>query len=147
MTDFVNSWPTARTHHRCSMCRRLIRPGESYWRQAGLDRSTAWTNVTCAHCERMVYAYCRDVGESEWIGEVFVEWLADEHPNLYTLMRARWAFPDGALVGLPFGSRCVECGTRVEFRRRWCGPCDEQRIARIGQQLTDLRREFSEAAS
>ena len=56
MTAFVDSWPTARKRHRCGLCWRFIEPGEAYWRQAGLD-GTAWTNKTCEHCERLMWAY------------------------------------------------------------------------------------------
>lgn len=30
-------------------------------------------------------------------------------------------------VHVPFGSRCRDCGCRVEWLRLWCGPCDEAR--------------------
>ena len=69
MTDYVDAWPTARKRHRCDVCRRAVLPGETYWRQAGLDRGSAWTNRTCEHCELVVWAYCRVMGESEWDGE------------------------------------------------------------------------------
>ena len=63
MTEYVDSWSTARKRHRCELCWRFIEPGESYWRQAGLDRGAAWTNKTCEHCERVVWAYGRS---HEW---------------------------------------------------------------------------------
>ena len=69
MTAYVDAWPTARKRHRCGVCRRTILPGETYWRQAGLDRGSAWTNRTCEHCERVVWACCRVTVESEWDGQ------------------------------------------------------------------------------
>ena len=41
MTDYVDAWPTARKRHRCGVCRRAVLPGETYWRQAGLDRGSS----------------------------------------------------------------------------------------------------------
>lgn len=131
MAEFVDSWPTARKRHYCGICYRSIQPGETYWRQAGFD-GNAWTNKTCEHCERVEWAYLRSVMESEYDREDIIEWwLPDEYPAVYAQMLAGWRFPDGELVPLPFGSRCHDCGCRVEFRRLWCGPCDERRIARI----------------
>lgn len=143
MTDFVDSWPTARTHHRCGLCWRFIEPGESYWRQAGLDRGAAWTNKTCEHCERVVWAYGRSGGEYEWEPECVVEWLEDEYPAVAASRDAGWRFPDGEQLPVPFGSRCIECGCRVEFRRLWCGPCDENRIATLNRQFAEISATLS----
>ena len=82
MTDYVDSWPTARRRHRCGLCCRSILPGETYWRQASLDHGQAWTHKTCEHCERVAWASCRVTGESEWDGENAIEWLSDEHPTV-----------------------------------------------------------------
>ena len=71
MAEFVDAWPAARKRHRCGMCSRWILPGETYWRQAGFDAGRAWTNKTCAHCERTVWMYGRVGGDSgrapEWV--------------------------------------------------------------------------------
>ena len=69
MTDYVDSWPTARRRHRCGVCCRSTLPGETYWRQASLDHGQAWTHKTCERCERVACAFCRVTGESEWDGE------------------------------------------------------------------------------
>lgn len=140
MTDYVDGWPTARRRHRCGVCRRSILPGEAYWRQAGLDRSGAWTSKTCEHCERSVYAYGRAGGEWEWEPECIVEWLADDHPAVYAQMLAGWRWPDGDLVPLPFGSRCVGCGDRIQFRNLWCVPCDDARIERLNGQFAAIEQ-------
>ena len=140
MTAYVDSWPTARKRHRCGLCRRCIEPGESYWRQAGLDCATAWTTKTCAHCERVVWAWGRSNSESEWDPECVAEWLEDEHPSIAAARTAGWRFPDGYLTALPFGSRCIECGRRVEFRNLWCAPCDEERILRLDRQFAEIIR-------
>lgn len=140
MTEFVDSWPTARKRHRCGVCGRFIEPGEAYWRQAAFDAGDAWTNKTCEHCERVAwrYRYSRKSYEDEYDVEWVYEWLEGEHPSVLASMQARWRFPDGDLMPVPFGSRCLDCGCRVEFRRLWCGPCDERRIARIGAQLAGI---------
>ena len=145
MTDYVDAWPTARIRHRCGVCRRSILPGETYWRQAGLDRSEAWTSKTCEHCERVAWAYCRVMGESEWDSECALEWLSDEHPSDLAALAAGWRWPDGDLVPVPFGSRCTDCRTRVEFRTLRCPPCDDKRITRIETGVRDIAAAFEEA--
>lgn len=148
MAESVDSWPTARKRHRCGVCSRFIEPGEAYWRQAVFDAGDVWTNRTCEHCERVVWRYGREVcDEDEWLVDWVHEWLEDEHPNVRASMQAGWRFPDGYLMPVPFGSRCHDCGCRVEFRRLWCGPCDERRIARIGAQLAALSAAFEEQRS
>ena len=145
MTDFVDSWPTARTGHRCGVCGRLVLPGETYWRQAGLDRGAAWTNKTCAHCESVVHAYCRAYGEDEWCPEGVTEWAVDYDLTWLAAMRAGWRYPDGELAPFPYGSKCIDCGVRVEFRRLWCDSCDAARIARINQQFEGISAELDQA--
>ena len=145
MTDYVDSWPTARRRHRCGACCRSILPGETYWRQAGLDHGQAWTNKTCEHCERVAWAFCRVTGESEWDGENAIEWLSDEHPAVLAAFAAGWRWPDGDLVPVPFGSRCVDCRARVEFRALWCPPCDDKRITRIEQGFRAIAAAFEDA--
>lgn len=139
MTEYVNHYPTARKRHRCGSCWRLIEPGESYWRQAGLDRGTAWTTKTCEHCERVVWAYGRSGGDYEWELACVAEWLKDEHPGVSASRDAGWRFPDGELLPVPFGSKCIECGCRVEFRHLWCQPCDENRIDTLNRQFAEIR--------
>ena len=145
MTDYVDSWPTARRRHRCGVCYRSILPGETYWRQASLDHGQAWTHKTCEHCERVAWAYCRVTGESEWDGENAIEWLSDEHPAVLAAFAAGWRWPDGDLVPVPFGSRCVDCRARVEFRALWCPPCDDKRITRIEQGFRAIAAAFEDA--
>lgn len=138
MTEFVDAYPTARRRHRCGICRRGIEPGETYWRQAGLDRGSAWTNKTCEHCERVVWVYGRVTGEWEWEPECVFELLEDEYPAVFSAMRAGWRWPDGELAPLPFGSRCVSCGCRIAFRHLWCPPCDDARIERLNRQFAEI---------
>ena len=145
MTDYVDSWPTARRRHRCGLCCRSILPGETYWRQASLDHGQAWTHKTCEHCERVAWAFCRVMGESEWDQECVLEWLSDEHPADLAAFAAGWRWPDGDLVPVPFGSRCVDCRARVEFRALWCPPCDDKRVTRIEQGFRAIAAAFEEA--
>lgn len=107
MTDFVDAWPTARKRHRCSVCTRPVLPGETYWRQVALDRSSAWTSQTCTHCERVIRAYARTTSYAydELEVECILEWLDDEHPTVSTQMRAEWCWPDGEALPLPFPTR------------------------------------------
>ena len=145
MTSHVDSWPVARTQHNCLLCRRSIQQGETYWRQVTFDEGSVWVHKTCEHCERVVVAYCRTVGEPEWMEEDALNWLRDDRPALYAALLAGWRWPDGGLVPVPFGSRCVDCRARVEFRALWCPPCDERRIARIGQGFRAIAAAFEEA--
>ena len=147
MAEFVDAWPTARKRHRCGVCSRWVGPGETYWRQAGFDAGSAWTNKTCQHCERAVWAYCRHGGDSEWEPEWFLEWLSDAHPAVFAALLAGWRFPDGEPLPLPFGSRCQSCGCRIEFRHLWCEPCDEKRIARINAQFEAIATELQGVVS
>ena len=145
MTSYVDSWPVARTQHQCLLCRRTIQQGETYWRQVTFDEGSVWVHKTCEHCERVAWAYCRVTGESEWDGENALEWLSDDHPALYAALLAGWRWPDGELVPVPFGSRCVDCRARVEFRALWCPPCDERRIARVEAGFRAVAAAFEEA--
>lgn len=142
MTTFVDTYPVAQKRHRCGLCLRCIEPGEPYWRQAGLDGGTAWTTKTCEHCERVVWAYGRSFDEYECDPECAPEWLEDEYPAVAASRDAGWRFPDGELLPVPFGSRCIKCGCRVEFRHLWCGPCNEKRIDTLNRQFSDIRAAF-----
>ena len=139
MTEYVDQYPTARKRHRCRLCWRLIEPGESYWRQAGFDGGTAWTNRTCEHCGRVVRAYRRSGGADEWGPECVLEWLEDEYPAVAASRGAGWRFPDGEMLPVPFESRCIGCGCRVEFRHRWCRPCSESLVVTLNRQFAQIR--------
>ena len=110
-----------------------------------MDRGAAWTNKTCAHCERVIWAYNRVCFQDEWYAECVMEWLDDEYPTVFVQMRSGWRWPDGELLPLPFGSACIDCGVRVEFRRLWCDSCDAARIARLNHQFEDISAELDQA--
>ena len=135
MTYYADTYPVARVAHHCQVCARMITKGEDYWRQAALDNGRAWTNITCAHCEACVTAYCRDLYESEWERDDMAEWLCDLFPVEWSGLLAGWRYPDGGLMPPPFEQRCCQCGCRIKRRRLWCGPCDDARIERIDRQL------------
>ena len=125
MSAFVNTSPTARKRHACSLCDEGIRPGEKYRRGVGFDGGTAWTWKECLWCERAANVYCR-TSESEYDSICIIEWLDDEHPNVYAQMRADWSYPDGERLPLPFQPRCIMCSELLDGWRSWCPPCDEQ---------------------
>lgn len=114
MTDYIWTSPTARKRHRCHMCWRIILPGETYWRMAGLDSGQAWTYKACPHCYRVTETFSRHRDEEEWEDTIILEWLADEHPALWASLRAGWRYPDGELLPLPFQPRCLDCGELAE---------------------------------
>ncbi|RCK68300.1 hypothetical protein DT076_16770 [Desertihabitans brevis] len=146
MTDYVWTAPVARKRHRCQMCGRVILPGESYQRMAGLDRCEAWTFKCCDHCSRVVHAWTRHSGESEWYEDAIWDWLADGHPTVYAAAQAGWRYPDGELVPLPFQPRCFTCGTFIGGDALWCPPCDRARIDRIARSLESISAELRRAS-
>lgn len=139
MTGYVDSHPTARKRHRCTLCHRTIQPGEMYWRQVAFDAG-AHTFKTCEHCERTVVTYCRSVGDDQWTEEDVMDWLRDDHPGPYATMLAGWRFPDGELAPPPFSARCYQCGCRIPWLHLWCEPCDLARIARLNTQFAEIRQ-------
>lgn len=138
MTEYVWSNPTARVRHRCRLCRRIVLPGEPYWRMAGLDNGAAWTYKACPHCFRVANTWSRRLEGDEWWEDLIFEWLQDEHPALWASLLAHWRFPDGEPLPLPFQPRCFDCGAPVGDGQAWCPPCDERRIAHLDRQFRDL---------
>jgi RNase P subunit RPR2 len=104
MTFYTDKHPTARKSHFCQMCRRTIRPGEKYRRSAGMDGSSAWTWIECAHCEAFVtVAYRRS-----WMDEGYDEdLLRDFEPQdvgearVRAQFRRRWQDRAGDLYAVP----------------------------------------------
>lgn len=124
------------------LCGWSVMPGETYWRQVSLDEGTAWTSKWCSHCERVIW----ESDEYELSPEATLEWLEDEHPNVLATLRAGWRYPDGERTPAPFESRCLDCGTQIEFRRLWCCGCDEKRLARVGEGFSNVAAEFARMA-
>lgn len=99
---YVDTYPVAKKQHRCFFCDRTIHPGEEYWRQAGMDGATAWTNKTCAHCAACATAYLIDAGEREWGTSGALDWLRECHGIEFAGLLAGWRYPDGSLMPPPF---------------------------------------------
>jgi len=85
------------------MCRRVIRPGETYLRGAGMDGSYAWTWRECAHCDAI-----RDLPRNEWgIEEYDWQTIADWEPRTVHLLRLKalwqkgWERKDCSLYPVP----------------------------------------------
>lgn len=104
MSHFAHSTPVARKPHRCQMCTRIIEPGETYRRSAGMDGSTAWTWKECAHCA----AFVRVAYRRSWMDEGYDDdLLADFVPESVTEARVRaqyrrrWRGRDGGLYPIP----------------------------------------------
>ena len=102
MTHYVNTKPKARVKHFCDLCNRIIRPGEVYNRQAGMDGATAWTWRECAHCDSI-----RDVARNHYDDDYGMETLAYWEPEELHLMRLKamwrrkWERDDGSLYPVP----------------------------------------------
>ena len=106
MTHFSDSHPRARKPHRCTLCGRLIRPGETYRRGAGMDGSTAWTWKECAHCEAILPLIDTvwECDEDEGYGRSNIEdWdpTTVPHLRLKVLYLRQWTDRDGALYPIP----------------------------------------------
>lgn len=102
MTFYADSHPTARKEHRCHMCARTIRPGETYRRGFGAD-GNAWTWKECAHCDALM----RYVQIARDLDEYDTDAIPDWDPatvNEYRI-KANWARQwtrrDGTLVPAP----------------------------------------------
>ena len=103
MTFWAESHPKARTPHRCAMCRRAIEPGEVYRRSAGMDGSSAWTWIECAHCEAFVrFAFGR-FWDYEYGEELLIDFDPSNVPEarVRAQYRRKWRRLDGMLYPVP----------------------------------------------
>ena len=141
MPDFVNTYPTARKRHRCSLCGWAIWTGERYLRGAGFDAGAVWTWKECLWCERTAAQYGRerfDLYDEGYDRCTIADWLNDNHPDVWAQMRAGWTYPDGERVPLPFQSRCSACGTLTRSMALWCPTCDDARLGKLGEQFRSI---------
>jgi hypothetical protein len=101
MSEWIRTNPVARKEHRCEICARVIRKGETYLRGVGLD-GTAWTWKECAHCEAMLTlydiqwddTYCRDTVD-DWAPGSVAEWRVKANWS------RMWTRRDGSLIEVP----------------------------------------------
>lgn len=105
-THSTHLHPRARKPHRCDMCRRWIRAGETYRRSAGMDGSTAWTWKECAHCEALIPLVTQaiDPWGEEYDATTFVwDWdpTTVAHLRLKVLYLRQWTDRDGNLYPVP----------------------------------------------
>lgn len=107
MSFFVWTRPLARKRHVCSMCWRVITPGEFYDRMCGMDGGTAWTNKECEHCHRCAIGYLIDSSDYEYDPEDVREWLHDYEPMVWSQLLAGWRTPEGDLLPPPFEGQKV----------------------------------------
>ena len=105
MTHYSDSHPRARKPHRCSLCRRWIRAGETYRRGAGMDGSTAWTFRECAHCAAIIPLVVAEI--DPWVEEYDDFFIPDWEPTtvahlrLKVLYLRKWTDRDGYLYPVP----------------------------------------------
>lgn len=103
MTHYTHAEPKARKPHRCMMCYRTIDPGETYRRGAGMDGSTAWTWIECAHCA----AFVRVAFSCYWDESYDETLLIDYEPRsiaearVKAQYRRKWRRLDGTTYPLP----------------------------------------------
>jgi hypothetical protein len=102
MTFWTDTWPVARKEHRCTLCRRIIRPGEKYRRGVGLGDG-AHTFKECLHCRAVMDLADPTWGECEYFEDVLGEW----EPYSVTELRwkvqwqRKWERRDGDLYPVP----------------------------------------------
>lgn len=104
MTHYHWTTPKARKRHICGMCGRIIHPGETYHRMAGLDGGSAWTHKECAHCKVMVRLVQDRLNEYE---DYDIDLLLDFDPETLSEARVkamfykRWTRRDGSTWPVP----------------------------------------------
>ena len=104
MTHYSHSRPKARKPHVCVMCGRTITPGENYLRTAGMDGSSAWTWLECAHCEVFVsYAYSASWPDDGYGPDLLSEFAPAcvAQARVLAQYRRRWRRLNGDLYPLP----------------------------------------------
>lgn len=103
-----SSTPRARKEHRCGECRRTIKVGETYLRDAGKCDGDVKTLTTCAHCARAqewLVKQCNGFVYSD-VGNDLAEHFAEgySHPWMAEMvegLRRDWALEDGTLMAVP----------------------------------------------
>lgn len=103
MRNHVVTSPRARVPHRCDLCGRTIRPGETYRRCAVFDEGTAWTWRECAHCDSVREIALVEVYGSEYGEGLIAQWEPREihHLRLKAMWRRKWIRHDGSLYPVP----------------------------------------------
>ena len=103
----------ARKPHRCSLCYRMIDPGETYSHGRFADAGDIWTFRQCAHCEAFLaivrHAYNFDeYWEEGWSTDDVIAWGDELHGpkhlsamRLYVMWRRDWRRHDGTLYPIP----------------------------------------------
>ena len=102
---YTDGYPRARQRHRCDMCGRAIRPGETYRRGAGMDGSTAWTWKECRHCVALVPLVIAELDPwaDEYGSDIVPDWdpTTVAHLRLKVLYLRQWTDRDGRLYPVP----------------------------------------------
>lgn len=113
MPNWMTSHPRARREHRCSDCRRIIRPGETYRRGVGFEGGTLYSEwKDCQHCEFVLNQY--DVAwDGEYNEDTFTEWAGDgfqdiTEARLQAGYRNKWTTAQGNLWPLPVSTHSSE---------------------------------------
>lgn len=105
-TEIAFTKPKARTEHTCSLCSRIIEPGETYYRHRMISDDGPYVWKQCAHCSAIIRIYGNDFvwDWHEGYGPDDVqEWepVTESGKQARADWGARWRGPDGALVPVP----------------------------------------------
>jgi hypothetical protein len=107
---FTETHPVARKPHTCGMCRRQIRPGETYRRGAGMDGGTAWTFKECAHCLPFIRLAHTLAGDSEYGEDLLIEFEPENvaEARVRAQFRRQWQNRAGDLYPVPVVIEAVD---------------------------------------
>lgn len=106
VTTIRESTPRARREHRCSLCNRVIRIGETYDRDVNVWDGRIYTWKSCAHCRTAwLVASLREYAyEAEGMNDELVcEWEPQTIPEARWKVgwRRKWTRRDGSLMPVP----------------------------------------------
>lgn len=152
MSECWSDTRTARKPHRCSLCRRVISPGEVYEHQSMKDGSEWWTWRNCEHCRSVVSTVWNlRLIDEDYDGWSMFDVLHDsgrvDLMRLAVGIKRQWRGFRTPLMPVPaeVPRACIDCGQPVDWPRSytWCAPCDERRVERVNRQFESITASFA----
>lgn len=96
----------ARKSQQCTVCYRVIDPGETYRRGRGFDGGDAWTWADCAHCFAVQKLYDPSDYEGMTSSDSVEQWIENGARDIAEArcmagVRMKWRTKSGALMPVP----------------------------------------------